>query len=129
MVQLYRLLQVDTTIPPFRYDPRLARVARLVDDAYAEDLPLERAAAAACLEAGYFSKYFRREVGIGYREWLTRYRLCRACRLMCERRLSITSVAERSGFGAVRGFERATLRFAGCTPRELREQLRPAAGS
>jgi AraC-like DNA-binding protein len=109
----------------FSYDFRLRRVANFVESHFSEVIRLEQVASAAGLEVTYFSKYFRRQVGLNFRDWLAAYRIEKACQLMREQKHSITHVASLSGFGDARNFERATMKYAGCTPKYLRAYLRP----
>lgn len=107
------------------YDQRLQRVIDFIETHFSDVIRLEQAAAAAGLESTYFSKYFRRETGVSFRDWLAGFRLQKACQMMRERKYSITQVAAMCGFGDARNFERAAMKLAGCTPSDLRNALRP----
>lgn len=114
----------ETTL--FSYDHRLRRVVNYVDQHYAQCIRLNDVAAVAGLESSYFSKYFRRHTGINFKDWLATYRLDMACNSMRERKRSITEVAILCGFGDMRNFERATMKYLGKTPSALRAALRPS---
>jgi AraC-like DNA-binding protein len=101
--------------------PRLARVKRFIDQHYAEPLPLEIAARVAGLERTYFSRFFRRKTGVGYRSWLLWFRVQRALELMERHDLTITEVALEVGFGNLRTFERVFRRCTGSCPSVVRQ--------
>jgi two-component system response regulator YesN len=109
----------------FTYYPRLHRVRGFVAEHLSEPLSLGDAAKVACLERKYFSQYFRRKVGIGFRQWLARVRVECAIRLMVEHDHSIRELAYKVGFADVRTFERMVKRRAGRTPRDLKNLLKP----
>ena len=79
-----RLLEIlDATMwCVFQADPRLSRLANCIfkGDRYALTLP--GAARVACLDRCYFSRYFRRRVGVGFQEWMNAVRVCRALEVM-----------------------------------------------
>ncbi|MEL6202017.1 MAG: helix-turn-helix transcriptional regulator [Pseudomonadota bacterium] len=66
---------------------------------------------------------FAENVGMTWSEVLTRLRVIRAIELLCDHDLSIIQVAGLSGYNSLSAFNRAFLRFAGCTPSAFRAGL------
>lgn len=102
---------------------RLSRVIRFVNEHYSDPISLESAARIAGLERTYFSKFFRRQIGIGYARWLQWVRVRRALDLMLHQELSITAIAFEVGFSDLRTFERAFRKFTDASPRDIRRNL------
>jgi transcriptional regulator GlxA family with amidase domain len=66
------------------------------------------------------SRLFQEEIGIAFREWATALRIERACRLLCEGRLSVTGVAAETGWSSLAHFNDAFRRRVGRTPSAYR---------
>lgn len=60
-----------------------------------------------------------------FHEFLTRYRLLQAVRIMHSKDWTILEIALNTGFGNVRSFERYFKKLLGAPPREFRDRLRP----
>jgi len=104
----------------FRPGSAFARVFRHLEEHLDEPLSLESAARIAGLNHTYFCTVFHRRVGIRFREWVNRFRVTRAARLLLGTELPITEIARRVGFRSLRTFERAFGRLFRCTAREYR---------
>ncbi|AKJ63601.1 AraC family transcriptional regulator [Kiritimatiella glycovorans] len=99
---------------PFR------RARSFVDDHYAEEIDLERIAAAAGVTPAHTIRLFRRfqhETPIRY---LWRVRTSHGARMLVETGLSIAEIAYRCGFRAPYHFARLIRKRTGVTPREYR---------
>jgi len=104
----------------FSAHPPLERVQRYVSRHIDRPISLPEAAGVAALEPRYFSTFFREKTGSTFTEWLRRRRVARAMRLLGDRGFPVTLVAEKSGFGSVRTFQRAFRRVTGLTPSAYR---------
>lgn len=100
-----------------QYYPRLARVRDYVDANLSRPLRLAEVAEVACLEATYFSAYFRKRVGLPFTVWLSRHRACVAAGLLESADHGVKEVARMVGFGSIRSFQRAFRAHFGVTPR------------
>jgi two-component system, response regulator YesN len=109
----------------FKYYRRLDRLRHHVESHLQDRLSLEDAASVVGLEAKYFSTYFRRSVGIGYKSWLDLIRVHRARELLARNDYSIGEVSELVGFRSVRTFERMFRKHNGETPRGYQFRKRP----
>ena len=98
----------------------LRQVAALVASRFTEALTLADAASAAGLETTYFCRIFKQTVGVGFPAYLQRVRLEAAAHMLATSDHSVLEVANRCGFGSVRSMERASRRWLGCSPSDLR---------
>lgn len=106
----------------FREDPRLSRVKSYVDTHLADRITLAKAAKVANQSSSYFSRYFRRKVGVTFRDWLRHRRVDRAKRLLRYSSRPVTSIGLMCGFGSLSTFERAFRRSEGVSPRTYRNK-------
>lgn len=101
--------------PPPRTGAALEYVAR----SYAADIT-RRAAAEAChLSSSQFSRIFKRDYGVAFRDYLCRYRLARARELLATA-ISVKEVAFGTGFHDISYFARLFRSHMGMTPGEYR---------
>ncbi len=99
-----------------------------IDANYAEELRLADIAAAAHLNASYFSTFFKRHMGLGPMEYVARRRVSRAVELLCATDLQVAEIAFQCGFRNTTTFNDAFRRLDGRTPTEVRRG-RPARGA
>jgi AraC-like DNA-binding protein len=85
-----------------------------------EPVSHREAARVAGLSPAAFSRFFRRNVGRTYQDYLARLRIGLACRALIETERSVSEVAFASGFGNLSAFNRAFRKLRGVTPREFR---------
>lgn len=108
----------------FAFDERLAQVRQYCETNLEKKITLSKAAAVAGLEYTYFSSYFHSTVGVRFGDWLRYRRVLKAQELLRTTRSPIAEVAEASGFGNLRTFQRAFRRVSGMTPRAFRREAR-----
>jgi len=121
----FRRFHISTLhhLEPFE-NRRLRKVQSLIERSFAEPIRLEQAAAEACLEKKYFSKFFRKQVGLSFSQWLAHYRLEKELDLLGSTDTGVTDVAYAVGFQSIRTFERSFKRLTGMTPGEYRKKRR-----
>lgn len=117
----FRTLQ-DTLLCRLASDKRLRRFASALATGTPVDLTRESTAKLTCLEAHYFSQYFRRVAGISFAQFCMERRVLHALELM-ELSRSIEVVALAVGYHDRRGLERAFRRTFGKTPLQLQDQI------
>lgn len=88
------------------------------------DLSLHESAAMATVHPQYLSNLFKREMGVGYSEFINIVRIQEAKRLLKNREWSIQQVAERCGFSDAPYFNRRFKAVTGMTPGEWRRVKR-----
>ena len=103
----------------FQYYHRLRDIKRFIEEHYTEEISLKKAARVAGLEKKYFSTFFHRKVGVGFKHWLTHVRVARAMDLIKAEDYTISEVAYSTGFKDMRTFERAFKKCTNRTPRDF----------
>lgn len=110
---------------PRRSDEPLSRLMRYVEENYREDISMKRAARALGYSESYLSRAFHAAVGMNFRQYVNQYRVQLACRLIEQRRGSMTRIAMESGFQNIRSFNRAFVRATGRAPSRYEGGARP----
>lgn len=106
--------------PPSCKDRRVARVLTLIARDLTERLSRADAARAASLDPAYFSKRFRRAMGVSFSVWNATIRVRQAQRLLECTDFQIREVAAAVGYDDVTTFERNFRRLLGLSPRAYR---------
>lgn len=107
----------------FEYYRPLMRIKKFIDINYGEEISLNQAARVAAMERCYFSTFFRRKVGINFRDWLRLIRIQKAMAMFAQEDYSISEVAFAVGFADLSTFERAFKKVTKLTPREYKRQV------
>ena len=102
-----------------------AQLVLLIDrymlDHYDENISLEQMAAQFGYGTCYFSRLMKRLVGVPFIHYRNRIRVEIALLFLRKTSLSITDVANYSGFSTVRNFNRVFLKMTGLTPTQVRQ--------
>jgi len=77
----------------------------------------------------YFCKFFKKETGMGFSEFLGRARVENAKHALANSLQPIGEVANQIGFGSLSQFNRTFHRYAGCSPKEYRASQRQVSSS
>lgn len=109
--------------PPTPADPqRRDRACRFIRQHYREDLSLNQVAAAVGLSPTAFSRWFRRETGWNFIQYVHALRVAYACHKLTETRQPILEICFEAGFTNLSNFNRIFLRLRQQTPRDHRQQ-------
>ena len=92
---------------------------------FREDISLEEVARQSGYTPNYFSTLFHEVTGEKFVEFLAKLRLNYAKMLLLSTDLSVTHVAEKSGFGSASNFFRRFQQAVGVAPSAYRTQKRP----
>ena len=105
------------------------RVVRLAIEAlrgrYSEDIGLESLAYELGVSSPYLSRLFKAEMGVNFKEYLTRIRLDKARDLLRKTDNRIYEVASSVGYPDQKYFCEIFKKRTGMTPREYRKDVRP----
>ena len=71
------------------------------------------------VSAAHLSRVFHQSTGITISEYLARFRVEHAAKLLRQRRQTVAEIAFASGFQSISQFNRTFKRIAGCTPTKL----------
>lgn len=102
----------------------LARIEGLLIRSVREGWTLEEVARRAKLSERHLRTRFEAVMGVSLRDYRANYQLNLAISLMRDSALSLSNVAELSGFNSQPAFTRFIKRMAGVAPSELRARLR-----
>lgn len=119
LVELDRLGAPPSASPAAGHPAVLAARATL-DASYAQPWPLVRLARAVGLSANHLAELFARDTGTTPHRYLVERRIQRACELLAQTDLPITTVALDLGFSSSSHFARAFRRSTGASPRAFR---------
>ncbi len=108
-------LELDNSV-----SARVERAAGFVYSNYDKQITLSDAASVACLERTYFSKIFKRIMGIGFSEYLSEVRLGQAMEQLRDSELSVGDIAVNCGFTNINYFGDFFKKHVGKSPSEYR---------
>ena len=103
---------------------RVDRVLNWIEEHLAEDLRVEDAAAVAHVSAAAFGRFFRREVGKSFTEYVNDARCGWAALQLIQGRDPIAHIAQSCGFSTLSHFGEQFRRRYGATPRAFRAGTR-----
>lgn len=95
---------------------------RFLEEHFAEDIPLEAAASMLGYSAGYFSKSFKKLIGINYITYLNMLRIEHAMSRLQNSSDKIIEIALGCGFHNLRTFNRTFKEITGYTPTDFKFQ-------
>ena len=87
------------------------------------NLDLGQVAHAVGCNSSYISRIMKQELGISFKDFLTRLRISQAVRLMGDRELSINQIAEKVGYSNQHYFSAAFKNCQGMSPSEFRKNM------
>ena len=96
------------------------RALRFVNENYTLNLTLSQVADMACLSYYHFSKAFKKNLGVGFRDYINKKRIDRARELLVAGDRTITYIAHSVGFEDLTNFERVFKGLTSYTPSEYR---------
>lgn len=97
----------------------LDAVATLIMDRYNQPLLLEELSKTATLSVFHFSRLFKQKYGLTPHQFQMRYRIEKAKELLIYSPLSVTTIAEKVGYGSVYAFSKAFKQIEGISPRNF----------
>ena len=107
-------------------DRRLSTACAFMEQNFARRLKISDVAASAHLADDYFSRMFRRRLGVSPLQYLIRVRIREGRRLLVENPgLTIRETCRRAGFEDARHFARSFRKLFGLTPDQFRSELAP----
>ena len=101
---------------------KILAVQDYIHQNFAKPLTVESVAGKFFFSTNYFSRIFRREIGVGFNSYLNCYRVDKAKEMLEETELSIGEISFFCGFGSISQFNRVFRSVTGTTPREFRKQ-------
>ena len=123
--QIYRETETLTALRrPTREElySRLHQASDFIRACYDEPLTLDQIAQCACLSPNHLLRTFKQLFGQTPHQYLTAYRLEKACQLLKASPLSVTEISGRVGFESLGSFSWLFRRHFGVSPQQYRQQ-------
>jgi AraC-like DNA-binding protein len=103
---------------------RMSDVYTYVRENYFRSISLEKIAKIAKMSPFTFSRYFKKNCGAGFVEYLTRVRTNKACYLLRETEYQVQEIATECGFASISNFNKHFRKTEGISPREYRARFK-----
>ncbi|MDL2232409.1 AraC family transcriptional regulator [Ruminococcaceae bacterium OttesenSCG-928-L11] len=110
-----------------RRSDQLRPVIEYIHSHYMEDLDLNVLADLVPLSVGQFCRIFRDQMRLTPVAYINRHRILQSCRLLGETDMTVTEVANHTGFNTISYFNKVFHAMIGCTPTAYRQEERVAA--
>jgi AraC-like DNA-binding protein len=101
--------------------PAILRAVSYMENHLSDPVQLETLAREACVSKYHFCRTFKRHVGMSPMHCLAFMRIQRAQQLLCDKGVSISVVAYRSGFNDLSEFNKQFKKLTGLTPSAYRK--------
>ena len=116
----HRLSTAESHAAPEHSIQALAKTFAFLSEHYQQEgLTLQAAAETAHLSVTHFCRLFKLATGVGFHEYLNRYRIAQAERLFCTDK-SLLVISFSFGFGSLSSFTRNYKKYRGISPRQAR---------
>lgn len=113
---------VHANIPGEKNLHEISAAIAYIEKNFMNPITLEQLSGIAYLSPRHFDRIFKKIYHVSPFEYILKLRLSYACDLLKDN-ISISSVAEKSGFSDSNYFARCFKKEYGCTPREMRSKL------
>jgi AraC-like DNA-binding protein len=107
-----------------RGNKRMSSVYTYVRENYFKPIPLEKIARVVKMSPFAFSRFFKKNSGAGFIEYLNRVRTNRACYLLRETEYPVHDIAMECGFASISNFNKQFRKMEGISPRDFRAQFK-----
>jgi len=107
-----------------RGNKRMSDVYTYVRENYFRTISLAKIAKIAKMSPFAFSRYFKKNCGAGFIEYLTKVRTNKACYLLRETEYQVHDIANECGFASISNFNKHFRKTQGISPREYRAQFK-----
>ena len=94
-----------------------------VEDHYLDTITLQDVAEQIGFSPNYFSRFFKKNFGVHFMQYLTEFRINQAKYLLSTEDLSMTEVAIQSGFASVKTFHHVFKAQVGCSPLQYQKKV------
>ena len=107
-----------------KFDERIDQINNYIRANYSQPISLKELADKLYLSNGYLSRFFKKNYGMNFAEYLTNIRLFHAVDELMYTNTPITMIAYDNGFASVAVFNKAFKKAYGETPSALRKRLK-----
>jgi len=107
-----------------RGNKKMTVVYNYIRENYFKPVSLERISRIAHMSPFTFSRYFKKNCGAGFIEYLNRVRVNKACYLLRETEYQVHEIASECGFLSISNFNKQFRKTEGLSPRDYRAQFK-----
>jgi AraC-like DNA-binding protein len=107
-----------------RGNKKMADVYTYIRENYFKPISLEKISKIAHLSPFTFSRFFKKNCGAGFVEYLNRVRTNKACYLLRETDYQVHDIAIECGFASISNFNKQFRKTEGISPRDYRAQFK-----
>jgi AraC-like DNA-binding protein len=107
-----------------RGNKRMTDVYTYIRENYFKQISLEKISKIARMSPFAFSRYFKKNSGAGFVEYLNRVRTNKACYLLRETEYQVNEIAVECGFASISNFNKQFRKTEGISPRDYRAQFK-----
>lgn len=101
----------------------ISSITRYMQEHLSEEISLSVLADIFHLNPQYISQLFKNEIGVGFLAYLTNIRIEKAKKLLLSTSLSVTEIAEHTGYSDYRVFTKVFKKTEGITPSQFRRKF------
>lgn len=107
-----------------RGNKRMADVYTYIRENYSRPISLDKISKTARMSPFAFSRFFKKNCGAGFVEYLNMVRTKKACYLLRETDYHVHDIAVECGFGSISNFNKQFRKTEGISPRDYRTQYK-----
>ncbi|MGN0552067.1 MAG: AraC family transcriptional regulator [Oscillospiraceae bacterium] len=124
IIRLFWLLEENAeTVPDDSGGDNIIRPAlEYIAEHYNESITVGQLAAAVHLSESYFMSRFRKQVGLSAIEYISHFRIDKACKALIGTKKAVLEIAFDCGFFNLSNFNRQFRKITGCSPTEYRNR-------
>ena len=104
-------------------DKRLSKIMDYIQKNYTGVIDLDDIAGRAAMNPSSFCRYFKKQTGRTFVQYVNEMRVGHACRLLMNGKMNITQIAYESGFENVIHFNRIFKQLKSCTPTQYQKNM------
>jgi AraC-like DNA-binding protein len=101
---------------------KLQNVIDYVESNYSEKITLEKAANIAGFSTYHFTRFFKKNTGITFIQYLNNFRITKAEWFLLNEDDTITQIAYKTGFKSIKTFNKVFKEIKGCSPSQYRKK-------
>lgn len=118
------LFQTIASAVKHRDIPEIAKVKEYIENNSHRNITLESAASIACMNAYYFSSFFKKHTGENFKDFLTRIRMEKALVILLTTDCKVYEIAEKVGFNDSRHFSDMFRKYYGSNPMDYKNNIK-----
>lgn len=103
-------------------DHKIKKALRFIEHHFSEDVKLEDVASHVYLSPYYFSKLFKKHLGVGFNAYLNNYRIMHAKKMLKNSGIPVAAIAKNLGFSQTSYFCKVFRKICSMSPQEYREK-------